>query len=146
MCKAYKISKGTYARRIKMGWNLEKVLTTVTKKQEKRIQDGFGNKFNTVNGLNSHYNIDRNTINRRAEKGWDIQVILTNKDNRLELIYIGLDGKAYYKISWSNVPVTARQIVEHYRPELLEDYDRCNPDGLYRPYKPNQKQLEEKAC
>ena len=52
----------------------------------------------------------------------------------LHPIFINLDGKAYYKLSWSTDPVNTRQIIAHYRPDLLEAYDKSNPTGEYRPY------------
>lgn len=51
----------------------------------------------------------------------------------LELAYIGLDDKARYKLPWSELPVTARQIIEHYRPDLIDLYDKHNPTGKYEP-------------
>lgn len=107
-----------------------------------------GNKYRSFKEMCEAYGINADTVYARMKHEYDMDIcfLIELKRVYIRLLYIGLDGKAYYKISWSNVPVTARQIVEHYRPELLEDYDRCNPDGLYRPYKPNQKQLEERAC
>ena len=46
----------------------------------------------------------------------------------------GLDGRAYYLVPWSARPVTTREIVSHYRPDLLAAYDASNPTGKYKPY------------
>ena len=51
----------------------------------------------------------------------------------MSLIHIGLDGKAYYKVQWSQDLVTARQIVEYYRPDLIKAYDKNNPTGKWNP-------------
>ena len=46
----------------------------------------------------------------------------------------GFDGRAYYNVSWSDRPVTTREIVSHCRPDLLAAYDAANPTGEYRPF------------
>ena len=46
----------------------------------------------------------------------------------------GIDSRAYYRVPWSDRPVTTREIVSHCRPDLLAAYDATNPTGEYRPY------------
>ena len=55
------------------------------------------------------------------------------------MVYIGLDGKARYKLRWSEDPQTAREVVEYYRPDLLDNYDRYNPTGEYKLYNEGDK-------
>ena len=48
--------------------------------------------------------------------------------------FIGINGKAYHSVQRLNCKyATSRQIVEHYRPDLLAAYDAANPAGEYSP-------------
>ena len=92
-----------------------------------------------INQLNSDkvMGIEFDTIKNRMSGKWDteVSVVIPPADGiRTRIKFIGLNGKSYYKVKWSEVLVTARQIVEYYRPDLLDAYDKSNPTGEYRPY------------
>lgn len=72
----------------------------------------------------------RNIISFRTEP----EVALLGDDANLRLLFVGLDNKAYNFVPWSEDPVTTRKIVEHYRPDLLEAYDKDHPTGEYSPF------------
>lgn len=62
------------------------------------------------------------------------EVVLVSSDFLSRVSFIGLNNKAYYDFPWSSSPVTAREVVAHYRPDLLGAYDAANPTGEYRPF------------
>lgn len=95
--------------------------------------------FSSIAKLAKVCNLQEATLTQRIKSGVDIDVALVipvvkSKEYRLKPLFCGLNGKAYYTTTWSSKPVTARQIVEHYRPDLLEAYDKANPTGEYNPY------------
>ena len=55
-------------------------------------------------------------------------------DEVVDLIYIGIDGKARYKVTWTDKPVTARDIIERFVPHHLPMYDLIYTDEQYAPY------------
>lgn len=81
------------------------------------------------------WDIGENLLCDRLKSGIEMCVALVVKNDDVELQFIGLDGKARYKVTWSDEPQTARQVIEYYRPDLLSDYDKHNPTGKYEPYK-----------
>ena len=81
------------------------------------------------------WDIGENLLCDRLKSGIEMCVALVVKNDDVELQFIGLDGKARYKVTWSENPQTARQVIEHYRPDLLSAYDRHNPTGKYERYK-----------
>ena len=103
----------------------------------------LGTIYGSVKNLSTAWGIDESTIRNRLKKGFDIEItVISNND--MSLIHIGLDGKAYYKVQWSQDLVTARQIVGYYRPDLIEAYDKNNPTGKWNPVlKENQNNQEE---
>lgn len=149
MCRAHGIEGWRVREKLKVGISLREALDkTIEINKEKSWICPRGNKYRSLKEMCKAYNIAEDTVYARRKHGYDIDICFLPELKRvyITLLYIGLNGKSYYRISWSNIPVTARQIIEYYRPDLLEDYDRCNPEGLYRPFKPDQKRLEEKAC
>jgi len=67
---------------------------------------------------------------------WDLfAAIVVPVDENVELSFCGLNGKAYYKASWYDRYVTARQLVQHYRPEYASLCYLTNPTEEYRPYR-----------
>ena len=92
--------------------------------------------FDAIKHLSNHVGIAEMTLRGRLYKSnFDIDVaIISPTDECVGLKFIGLDGKARYKVNWSSRTVTARQIIEHYRPDLLDAYDKSNPTGKYNPY------------
>ena len=92
----------------------------------------FGFRYSSISRFSKAWRIPQSTIRTRFKEGFDIEVAIITRD-RLVLRHIGLDGKAYYKVQWSPDLVTARQIVEYYRPDLIEAYDKNNPTGKWNP-------------
>lgn len=132
MCLHYNINVNTFKSRVKRGWSLEAALTGKCHTPV-GVYDGLGNGPCKFAELATRYNINYTTLLSRAKSRIEICVALVCKDN-VELKFIGLDGKARYKLYWSENLQTARQIIEHYRPDLLSAYDKHNPTGKYEPY------------
>lgn len=97
----------------------------------------LGVRYRSIRSLAKSWNVNERTLRYRLSRFIEVEVTLISKD-RTTLMYIGLDGKARYKLNWSDEPQTARQVIEHYRPDLLEAYDKYNPTGEYTPYKINE--------
>lgn len=136
MCNHWKVNIKVFRARIKYGWSLEEALTN--KKIVASIPDGFGNLYTSFASLANSYNKSDQTVKQRVDSGIEIAVALVAETPNLKLKFIGLDGKARYKITNFSEPLTARQIVEYYRPDLLSAYDKNNPTGKYEPYKSNK--------
>ena len=120
-----------------MSTGMLSILTT------KRNFTAFGKEF-SVGSASKEFNLTKKSILNRFNSQWDIEtsLVVTSVSKGhpgAKIQFIGLDGKAYYRTTWSQDPVTARQIIEHYRPDLLEAYDKYNPTGEYRPYKEGDK-------
>ena len=104
----------------------------------------FGVTYPSIRKAAAAFGIPESTLRHRLENDWDIEVALIVSTGRVTLGFMGLDGKAYYRVSWldknsaeygSGNIQTSREIVEHYRPDLLDAYDKSNPTGEYHPYK-----------
>lgn len=136
MCDYYGITVEEVRKRLAAGWTLEEALTF--EKIIKTISDGLGNNYKSLYEMVNAYNMIYTTVLNRIRKGLEVQISLIVREAKVDLEYIGLDRRARYKISWSKNPVTARQIIEHCRPDLLSAYDKCNPTGEYKPYRLNK--------
>jgi len=86
--------------------------------------------------LAAQYNLPIDVlIDRLINQGWDLFLALVAPaDLEATVRYIGINGKAYYSVDWSENPVTTRQIIERYVPHHLPMYDLINSDEKYTPY------------
>ena len=57
--------------------------------------------------------------------------------------FIGLDGKARYKVYWSEDYQTTREIIQKFRPDLLSLYDESNPTGKWNSLNKNIENRDE---
>ena len=86
-----------------------------------------------ISNLAKSWHISEDLLSDRLKEHIEPYVAVLTTDS-LELAYVGLDGKARYTLNgYSNKFYTARDLVEKYRPDLLEAYDKHNPTGEYRP-------------
>lgn len=141
MCEHWKIDYCTYRSRIKNGWSVKAALTTKVEGHiNYRIDDGFGNSYDSLTVIAKKYNIANGTLYSRLHKRVDIvAALVVNSADALELKFIGLDGKARYTLNnFDNKLYTTRELVAKYRPEFIYAYDKHNPTGKYEPYKPNK--------
>ena len=102
----------------------------------------FGTTFKSRRQAAAAFGIPESTLCNRLKNDWDIEVALIVSTDKVTFYYVGLDRQARYKTPWAEKnldgwpnPQTAREIVEHYRPDLLDAYDKSNPTGQYHPYK-----------
>lgn len=103
--------------------------------EKEYLVDILGRQYKSVQKLAKAYGIDGNTLSYRIKSYWDFDIAyLIGTDKWARLKFIGLDNKAYYIVNWSKDEVTARQIIAHCRPELLEVYDQHNPTGEWKPF------------
>ena len=140
MCDYWGITYSALRGKLHRGKSLEQALT------EGKIGSGcirtevvvFGMTFDSLNSTSKYFKLSPKILNYRLSNPYtelEIAVILPSNDKRsISVKFIGLNNKAYYKVPWSTQLVTTRQIVEYYRPDLLEVYDKYNPTGEYRPY------------
>ena len=132
-CTDLDIQYDRVCSRIRNGYTINDAFSL--EDQRKCIQiDLMGKKFSSILELVNEYNIAYNTVSRRLQAGLDKEVAIINIHN-IHLKYIGMDNKAYYNIGSNPEYVTARQIIEQYRPDLLDLYDKYNPKGKYNPYR-----------
>ena len=95
----------------------------------------FGVYHRSIRSLAETWDISDDLLRGRLNSGMEMCVALAVKNDIVELMFLGLDGKARYKLPWSKDPQTAREVIEHYRPDLLSAYDKYNPTGKYDRYK-----------
>ena len=91
-----------------------------------------------VAALAAQHNLPEDVLTKRlCEQHWDefLAFVLPREasDEVVDLIYIGIDGKARYKVTWTDKPVTARDIIERFVPHHLSMYDLIHTDGEYAP-------------
>lgn len=128
MCKAWNVNIFSFQQRKNKGWTLLECL------EGKKIQI-FGTSYNSLTEIAHENKNGITTICNRVNKGYDLELLKINSNNhRIFLKFIGLDNKAYYSVPWSNTYVTVREILQHYKPELVSLYDKYNPTGKYNPY------------
>lgn len=103
--------------------------------EKEYLVDILGRQYKSVQKLAKAYGIDGSTLSYRIKSYWDFDIAyLIGTDKWARLKFIGLDNKAYYIVNWSKDEVTARQIIVHCRPELLEVYDQHNPTGEWKQF------------
>lgn len=135
MCKHWGIGYSAYLRRIGAGMSKELALTTPLDNSFKGMAIKFnGETYKSIAELASKYDIEPYKLRQRLRGGIDIAVAVTCTE-KISLGFIGLDGKARYIVGgFRDKLYTARELVEKYRPDLLEAYDKYNPTGAYEPY------------
>ena len=94
----------------------------------------FGTRYPSIRAAAAAFNFPESTLRFRLKHGLEPEAALVATDKET-LAFIGLDAKSYCRAAWSRDLVTTREIVEHYRPDLLAAYDASNPTGRYRPYR-----------
>ena len=139
MCKYHGVAFSTFRHRIERGWSLEKALDPGEHIRLGCRVEFLGTEYGSLKELiqKLRINVMQGTIYCRLRiVGVELEVALILEESNYDLkpIFINLDGVAYYNVPWSLDPVSTRQIIEHYRPDLLEAYDKSNPTGEYRPY------------
>ena len=76
MCRHYLIDEDVYGRRKKLGWTLEKILTTST--HPVPVIDPVGRKYPSMRAMCRAYNISPNTVaSRIKEQGLSLEEALT---------------------------------------------------------------------
>lgn len=133
MCRHYGISESCFVNRKRLGWTLEEALTTPVKDTQKpHTVDILGKHYTSIVDAISKINktLKHHTVRNRLKNGIDLLATLTCTD-RMQLMHIGLDGRAYYRLSGDNKLMTTREIVAKFRPDLLPSYDAWNPKDLY---------------
>lgn len=80
MCNAYHIDFAMYGSRIRMGWSLEKALTTppeIVTIGKKECVDHLGNHFKSQAEMMRHWGVTKDQLRSRIELGWTLEQILT---------------------------------------------------------------------
>lgn len=95
----------------------------------------FGVTYPSIREAAAAFNLPESTLRRRLAAGADVEVALIAPANmRRRPAFIGVNSKAYHRVKWLDCKyATARQIVQHYRPDLVATYDVVNPTGEYSP-------------
>ena len=98
----------------------------------------FGVEYPSLSAAARAFNLSGSTFHRylkvyRVEP----EPLVVCSKGLIYLFFIGPDSRAYYLIPDRKLPglYTARQVIEIYRPDLLDAYDADNPTGEYRPYR-----------
>lgn len=133
-----------YGRINNLKWSLKKALETPITPRKVEINNGLGELLDKSFDRTLQV-LSRKELARREYPIWKI-----NQTKQLGktawLKFISADLVAYYRVPWSKELKTTREIVEHELPELLERYDKANPNGIYVPMvgtvNPGYRQLE----
>ena len=93
----------------------------------------FGTAYPSLHAAAAAYGLSDSTLRHRLSRTMDIEVsLITPVSGPWEAKFIGLDSRAYYPAPWCESKlVTARQIIDYYRPDLLRAYDEANPTGEF---------------
>lgn len=142
LARAYGINYTNFRYAINNGMEIREAIKYLLSIKDKNYRDAFGNSYSSIRQMVNKWNIGFGTLHNRLSIGIEICVALVAKD-KVQLKFVGLDGKARYKLGNCEDPLTARQIVEYYRPDLLEAYDKYNPTGKYEPYRLNKLNKED---
>lgn len=132
MCDHYGISVLAFNTREKLGWPLEKILTVPVRNIQRNGVNLFNRHYTSVqeaaSGMGSK--IALGSIGYRLDHNIDFiaAAVCTEK---LSLSFIGLDKQAYYKLVGHDGPMTTRELVVKFRPDLLKSFDAWNPKDLY---------------
>lgn len=141
MCRYYNKVPGVVQARLSRGWDLKDALTIGSIDQTKEIVSIFGKSMG-IEELSIKCGISESVLRKRFTRGLEIDVAVVATEKSVDLKYIGLDGRAYYKVVQIDELMTARDVVKHFKPELICEYDKINPQGLYRPYKKGHKRMK----
>ena len=138
MCSYHDLPLSRYYSRKKLGWSIERILTepcTPIKKNSNIFETLFG-RFESQNELIKATGLRKEILKERLYNGVEVDVcILVGNQTNVSLKFIGMNRKAYYKIHLEGSKImTTREVIEFYRPDLLEKYDEMNPHGIYRPH------------
>lgn len=90
MCKHWNVETSRYFGRRKIGWPLEKILTTEDKivYPENTIpaEDHLGNKFPSENEMCKFWGIPRTTYRLHIKQGWSVEKALTTKKRDIKIV------------------------------------------------------------
>lgn len=95
----------------------------------------FGKKYPSLTAAARAFDRPANTFRKYMMNGIEPEAHLSCSHALLCLDFIAPDGRAYYSIPFVFGHFTTREIVEHYRPDLLAAYDATNPTGKYKPFR-----------
>lgn len=98
----------------------------------KKVVNFMGTKYDSMAAAGRAMGRSPQTLAGRLGRGLEPSVALVVPDSTpVGLGWKGVDGKVRYTCPWdkSELTVTAREIVEYYRPDLLPAYDQFNPTG-----------------
>lgn len=99
VCESNGIPYATFLKRLKLGWDRDKALSTPV--GGPKVSDGFGNEYSDITDLSRSYGIGMVTISDRIKRGVETPVAVVCRDNKVGLRFIGLDGKARYGLNKS---------------------------------------------
>lgn len=116
LCRYHNIGLSTFRERRKLGWSVEKALTTPTKKvnmTKQKCTDHLGNEYESLNQMCRAYNIDRSAYTSRLKLGWSQKDALTKPN----IIYckscVDYNGQEFPTLkdmaNYYNLPVYALQ-------------------------------------
>lgn len=78
MCKYWDIGVGTYYSRLKLGWSLEKILTTHDKASKPIVcYDHTNRRFKSLNEMCKHWEVPTSVYKRRIASGMSVEQALT---------------------------------------------------------------------
>lgn len=125
MCKAWKVNRENYYLKKRKGWRLEDILEP----QKETIEDGLGNKFNGLREMGEYYKIKAATIRNRLNVGkWTLPAAIIipvgkGESRKARKVLTNIDGNTWYKVpDMGRSLYDTKDIVEFYRPDLLEAY------------------------
>ena len=86
MCEHYGTTEKIYWGRIRIGWSIEKALTTPIQTQpsnSKEITDHKGHVFPSKQKMCKYWGVPRNTYNLRIKRGWSMEKALTEPIHKI---------------------------------------------------------------
>jgi len=112
---------------------------TKKEKKMKKIK-AYGNEYPSMRSAAKALRMNYKTLWNRLQRSkeidkFDTEIVVSIPNILdLKLEFISIDNKAWYSVPWSqDLLKNTRDIIEHYRPDLLSLYDKSNPEGIWNP-------------
>ena len=84
MCDSHGITTSVYTNRKRLGWDLEKILTTPSQPKNRKVIDHKGNTFESISKCAEYWGIPFRLLQKRLNNGWDIETAITTRNTKVK--------------------------------------------------------------
>jgi len=138
MCKHWNKNPSTVKKRLLYKMSLKDALELPVRLQNNVCNiHMFGTIYKNITEISEKLNISYQIVRYRIINlnkfgKYDSEILFSIEHIReIKLQFISITNVAWYKVLWSEEFKNTRQVIEHYRPDLLSLYDISNPNGTW---------------